>query len=376
MRCRRPQDDSVGRRSTATAEPDSRATIWVAADWLGTSPFRNLTSLMADSLLPVAAFTVACGEAARAEARACEASFRRWHPDVPFLCIGEDEYRLLSGGHAPAWTGEIVSFRSLAGWFLSRHVKRLVYLDTDLWVLGRLEKLVDDDSVPTAWTRDWAVYTMGVPDCPRINSGVLASSDPHFWPFWTGPQYGCLVPALPKFYFNQLSLRLVVKAAAVRGQIIDGQAGAPFYNVSIGEQPGEWHVENNAAFKGAERALIFHQAGEEKRGIEFAPAELRPFLQELSSGETRGPTLDLAALWKKDGAAFSELLQLAFSRWPTITLDQILAEQYARTPGLYRTVAPAAWDKFRRIDGTRFRRFWNQQWQAYVYSREGIETDG
>jgi hypothetical protein len=249
-------------------------------------------------------------------------------------------------------------------------VKRVVYLDADLWVLGRLEKLVDDDSVPTAWTRDWAVFTMGVPDCPRINSGVLASSDPTFWPFWTGPQYGCLVPALANFYFDQLSLRLVVKANAVRGQIIDGQAGSPFYNISIGEQPGEWRVENNAAFKGAERALIFHQAGEETRGIASAPAELRPFLHELSSGDVRGPTLDLAELWKKDGLAFSELLQLAFSRWPTMTLDHILGPQYARSPGLFRTVAPSEWDHYRRLDGSGFRRIWNPQWQAYVYRRE------
>lgn len=324
---------------------------------------------MPESPLPVAAFTVACGEAAQAEARACEASFRRWHPDVPFLCIGEDEYRILSGGNGPAWVGEIISFRSLAGWFLSRHVHRLVYLDTDLWVLGRLEKLIDDTSIATAWTRDWAAYTMGVPDCPRINSGVLASSDPQFWPFWTGPQYGCLVPALPKFYFNQLSLRLVVKANAVRGQIIDGPPGAPFYNVSIGEQPGEWRVENNAVFKGSERALVYHQAGEEKRGIEAAPVALQPFLNDLSSGTASGPTLDLAALWKQDGPAFTELLQLAFSRWPTLTLDHILAPQYARTAGLFRTVAPSAWDRYRRLEGTDFHRTWNPKWQAYVYSR-------
>jgi hypothetical protein len=314
--------------------------------------------------------TVACGEAARQEARACEASFRRWHPDIPFLCIGEEEYPVLIGGNPPGWTGEIVSFRSLAGWFLSRHVKRLVYLDTDLWVLGRLEKLVDDTSVPTAWTRDWAVYTMGVPDCPRINSGVLASSDPNFWAFWTGPQYGCLVPALPKFYFNQLSLRLVVKAHAARGQIIDGQAGAPFYNVSIGEHPGEWRVDHHVAFKGAERALIFHQAGEEKRGIAAAPEGLRAFLAELSATEICGPTLDLAALWAKDGPAFTELMQVAFAHWPTLTLDHILKEQYARTPGLFRSVAPAGWDRYRQLERTGFRRVWNQPWQAYVYSRD------
>lgn len=318
--------------------------------------------------LPVLAFTVACGEAATAEARACEASFRLFHPEIPFLRIGEDDYKLLAGGHPPAWPGEIVSMRSLAGWFLSRHVQRLIYLDSDLWVLGRLEKLVDS-AISTAWTRDWAVYTMGVPDCPRINSGVLASSDEVFWRTWTAPQYGCLVPALPKFYFNQLSLRLIVKANAVRGQVIDGQSGAPFYNVSIGEQPGDWRVDNGAVFKGAERALIYHQAGEERRGIDAAPEALRPFLREISRGAATGPTFDFPALWSKAGEVFSDLIRHSFPLWPTLTLDTVLAAQYAKTPGFYRSVAPAAWDKYRKIQGTRWRRFWNEEWKSYIYKR-------
>jgi hypothetical protein len=318
--------------------------------------------------VPVLAFTVACGAAAQAEARGCEASFRHFHPDIPFLRLGEDEYKLLAGGRPPAWPGEIVSMRSLAGWFLSRHVKRLIYLDSDLWVLGRLEKLIDD-AIPTAWTRDWAVYTMGVPDCPRINSGVLASSDLAFWPTWTAPQYGCLVPALPKFYFNQLSLRLIVKANAVRGQVIDGQAGSPFYNVSIGEQPGDWRVENGAVFKGAERALVFHQAGEEQRGISAAPEALQPFLREITPENGAGPTIDFAALWQNDGEAFSEIVRQSFPRWPTLMLSTVLAAQYARTPGFYRSVAPAAWDEYRKIEGTCWRRFWNNEWQSYIYKR-------
>lgn len=324
--------------------------------------------------IPVAAFTIACGEQARIEAARCEASFRRWHPEIPFLCIGEEEYRLLSGGRSPAWSGEIVSMRSLAGWFLSRRVQRLVYLDTDLFVLGRLADLVDHGAEPiTAWTSDYAGYTMGVPECPRINSGVLASSDAGFWPAWTAAQYSCLLPALDHFYFNQLSLRLLVYAGAVQGRIIDGQAGVPFYNVSVGEQPGNWRVENGAVFKGAERALIYHQAGEQKRGIDAAPEALRAHLLEITSGgevqNSDRPTLDLASWWREDGEAFTATLQSEISRWPTLTLDAVLAEAYARTPGNYRSVAPSAWDRHRQIAGTDWRRFWHRDWQAYVYHR-------
>ena len=323
---------------------------------------------------PVAAFTVACGDSARAEAALGEASFRRWHPDIPFLRIDEDGYRLLSGGRAPAWSGEIVSMRSLAGWFLSRRVQRLLYLDSDLFVLGRLEGLLDRGAEPvTAWTSDWTIYTMGVPDCPRLNSGVLASSDPVFWQTWTAAQYGCLLPALDHFYFNQLSLRLLAQAGAVRGQVIDGRPGVPFYNVSIGEQPGDWRVENGAVYKGAERALIYHQAGEPKRGIDAAPEALQAHLREITGGggsaPPNGPTIDLAAWWREDGEAFAATIREQFPLWPTMTLETLLPEPYARTPGNFRTVAPPAWDRFRPIEGTGWRRFWHRDWQAYLYHR-------
>jgi hypothetical protein len=322
--------------------------------------------------LPVAVFTVVWGKDAANEAKTCEASFRHWHPDIPFLCIGESDYLLLSGGNPPSWPGEVVSMRSLAGWFLSRRVERLVYLDSDLFVLGRLDRMLKADAgVGTSWTSDYAVYTMGVPECPRINSGVLASSDPFFWQTWTAAQYGCLLPAVDRFYFNQLCLRILVQAGAVQGRIIDGKPGAPYYNVSIGEQPGEWQVKNGEVFKGTERALIYHQAGQEKRGIAAAPEAMQPWLEEItkSGNGSDGPGIDFASWWREDGDAFSALLRERFQQWPTIILDAILDQAYARTPGKFRTVAPIKWDRFRSMEQTSWRRFWNPQWQAYLYSQ-------
>jgi hypothetical protein len=94
---------------------------------------------------------------------------------------------------------------------------------------------------------------------------------------------------------------------------------------------------------------------------------LQPLLRELTADGATGPQIDLAALWRHDGAAFTEQIKQSFPRWPTMTLDAILAEQYARTPGSYRTAAPAAWDRHRKLDGTNWRRIWNRDWQAYVY---------
>jgi len=312
----------------------------------------------------VAAFTVAYGESARREARDCEASFRHWHPDIPFLCLDEKAYHQLSGKHPPAWLSEIVSMRSLAGWFLSRRVKRLIYLDSDIFVLGRLDALIDPAG--TSWTADIDEFTMGVPECPRINSGVLASSEPSFWQAWTAAQFGCLMPAVTHFFFDQLSLRLLAHGGAIRGKMIDGQPGSPFYNIAIRERPGEWRVENDVVYKGNERAVIFHQAGEQQRGIAAAPEALRAHLSKITTGD-HGPAIDFNAWWDADGAAFSANLQQSIPQWPTITLEALLADVYARTSGQYRTVAPAAWDRYRKLDGTPWKRVWNHDWQAYLY---------
>ena len=63
-----------------------------------------------------------------------------------------------------------------------------------------------------------------------------------------------------------------------------------------------------------------------------------------------------------------------FPRWPTLTLDTVLAEQYANTPGFFRSVAPAGWDKFRQLEGTGFRRTWNRNWNAFAYARDEAVT--
>jgi hypothetical protein len=318
----------------------------------------------------VAAFTIAHGETSRRESRDCEASFCYWHPDVPFLCIDEKACSLLMGDRPAAWLSEIVSLRSLAGWFLSRRLKRLIYLDSDIFVVGRLEALLDPTN-GTSWTSDIAEFAMGVPECPRLNSGVLASSEPEFWQTWTAAQYGCLMPAVAHFFFDQLSLRLLVHGGAIRGRVIDGQPGIPYYNIAIREQPGDWRVENGAVFKGTERAIIFHQAGEQQRGVAAAPEALRARLAEIASPHPIGPTIDFHAWWDADGAAFTAQVQENFSRWPTITLETVLADAYAKTPGQFRTVAPVVWDRHRKLEGTPWKRLWNRNWQAYLYYREG-----
>ena len=139
--------------------------------------------------------------------------------------MDEAIYRLLSGGHAPAWTGEIQAIRTLVGWFLSRHAERVLYLDADVFVLGQLEGLLD--SRETTLTADWPTFTMRVPEAPRINSGVLASSDAAFWQAWTAAVFSILTPALDRSDFDQLALRLLVMAGSIRARVIDGQPGRP-----------------------------------------------------------------------------------------------------------------------------------------------------
>jgi len=318
--------------------------------------------------LPVVAFTVAVGETSQSEARLCEASFRHWHPDIPFLCIDDELYRLISGGRPPAWSGEIVSIRSMAGWLLSRHAQRVIQLDGDLFVLGRLEGLLDTNE--TIFTADLNNFTMRVPEAPLINDGVLASSDPALWQAWTSAQFGYLVPALKQYYFDQLSLRLLVMAGALQGRILDGRPGLPYYNISIDQQPGEWRVDQGVVYKGTEKTLIYHQAGHPERGISGAPPELRAHLEELTRDVPSEKPDALVRDLMADGESFSAMIKEQLIRWPIATLEDLLPDVYASTPGYYRSVAPVAYDRLRKMEGTGWDRSWNRDWQAYLYFKK------
>ncbi len=313
---------------------------------------------MSDSPLPVIAFTVALGEGAQAEARQCEATFRHWHPEIPFVCIDDDSAQLLSGGKAPAWGGELLALRALAGWFLSGQARRVVYLDADVFVMGRLEGLLDSDE--TTLTADWSTFTMRVPDAPRINNGVLASSAPAFWQAWTAALFTHLAPAVEQSDFDQLTLRLLVMAGAVLARVIDGQPGSPYYNVSIHEIAGEWRVDNGATYKGAERVLVYHQAGLKERGIAAAPEGLRAQLAEMmrerleNGPRAAGP--DFEVWWHRAGEGFSRSVKEQFAQWPIATLESVVPDVYARSPGAYRTLAPLAYDRGRRLEGTGWER--------------------
>jgi hypothetical protein len=261
--------------------------------------------------------------------------------------------------------------RSLVGWFLSRHARRVVYLDADIFVLGHLDLLLSPAPENlTVFTSDHPAYAMGLHQAPRINSGVLASSDPLFWRTWTAAQYGCLLPALKDWYFDQFSLRVLAQTGAVRGRLIDGPPGSPYYNIAIRDQPGDWRVADGMVFKGEERALLLHQAGERERGIAAAPPALQPHLTTLvSASPANAPGIDLEAWWAEDGAAFAQTVREAFPTWPTVTLESLLARVYERVPGMFRTAAPTVWDRHRQLAGTPWRRVWNRDWQAYLYSR-------
>ncbi len=216
---------------------------------------------------------------------------------------------------------------------------------------------------------------MGVPEAPRLNSGVLASSDPAFWRTWTASQYSYLVPAVDDVYLDQLGLRLLAMAGAVQGRLIDGQPGRPYYNVSIHQIAGEWRVENGETYRGAERVLIYHQAGLKERGIAAAPLELQAHLEELTRGaEAPGLAPDFHAWWQADGGAFSSSVKEQFAGWPIATMERVVPAVYAQTPGAYRTVAPLAYDRERKLEGTGWERIWKREWQAYLYLRAREKT--
>lgn len=315
-------------------------------------------------------FTVGHGEESEKLAEMCEKTFRVQNPEIPFLLVGRDNYHYFARSDEPAWMSEVVSLRTIVGLFLAHAYKRVVYLDADLFVCGRLDELVRFDG-NVLLTRDVSDYDMQVPDLPILNSGVLAACDRAFWENWCTANHSVLLPAVKKFFFNQLSLRLMIANQKDTYSVLEEVQKKIYYNVAVREHEGEWRVEDGKVFKGSAEVKIYHQAGEPVRGLEGLPASVCDYIKSvLEKSLPEGPKVDLEQLFSECGDAFSKTLENIFRQMPLMTLDHLFEKYYQETPNLFRSTAPLYWDRFREIRGTGFQRILStSEPPFFLYSR-------
>ncbi len=307
---------------------------------------------------PAVAFTIAYGRHAVAAARLLRATFAAAHPDIPFLLVEDGVYSLFARQKAVAHVAEIVSLRTMIGYFLSLHFPRVIYLDADVLVLDRLERLLDWDAPAEAvFTRDVAAFDYGFgPDVPVLNAGVLAASSPRFWRTWMTMVYSCVVPVAGNF-FDQFALRLLARNGAVPTLVLPEEAERDFYNIGYRDHPGDWAIAGGPADphvrKGDARVRLWHWAGDtSKVSLDMLPEPVRrAALARIEQGKGHTNYADenrlLRLLFDAHGEPFQRMIEAEFAALGTLVMDGITFRNRVAPPGLFSSEAPAAWDALR-----------------------------
>jgi len=320
---------------------------------------------------PIGAFTIAIGPAAAELARGCRATFKAFHPEIPFHVIDEEAYLWFARQDRVANPGEIMSMRTLIGHLLSRRYRRLIYLDADTIVFGRLDALVDS-TAPLTVTRD---LETPFPGALPINAGVLAASGTEVWRIWMTEIYSRLILIVGNF-LDQYALRELCREGRVGFEWVPERERRVFYNFSVAEWEGEWSGEDGVLRRGDAVVKIWHFAGKwANKGWQHLPPAAARLAEEHRE---RGMALDRAeaesdALNRWLGAREAEFLAEteAFFRALPTRIDDVVDPAIGFLPGYYIGDAPAAWDQFRNLAGTGIERRLLGSPRCYLYTRGG-----
>ncbi|MDE1171246.1 MAG: hypothetical protein PW734_08590 [Verrucomicrobium sp.] len=322
------------------------------------------------ALPETAAFCIAVGDASVEQARRCRATFKLFHPEIPFYILDENLYLWFTRQREIIHAGEIVSLRSIVGATLAKLHPHLLYLDADVLVLGPLTALLESPA-PLTVTADTTSYGLGE---PVLNAGVLAARGEAFWHAWMQRIYSQIVPILGNF-LDQLSLReLCMEPTFPHHRIPEGK-GEAFYNLSYWEHPGEWRVENGVLHRGDAEVRLWHFGGgkPENKHWDKMPPEPRALAQALLGRAE--PFLDYAAeaealeaLLAPMEAEYLRGMEAFFRQVPTRTRDDLPAP--VETTGLLCSDAPASWDQFRNLEGTGFHRRLLAPPPRFIYAQD------
>ncbi len=307
--------------------------------------------------MTVAAFTIAYGKEAVASARLLRATFKALHPDVPFFVVDEACWPFFARQPKAAHAGEIASLRALAGYFLALCFDRVVYFDADILLLSPVPRLLEqrEGEAPVLLTHDKESFNYSLPELPRVNAGVLASSQTDFWLLWATTLYSNALRVVGGF-FDQFALRLLAHRNAFPYLLLpEHEAG--YHNIGYLEVPGVWRREGEAVFKGTSPVLLWHWAGYGKKP---SPAYLPDPVRAVASvrlEQARTMSLppyeeenrSLHAAIAAHGATFHAFIERELQALPFACIDDIRFANRNPPPGLFACDAPAGWEALRPV---------------------------
>ncbi|MEM9398970.1 MAG: hypothetical protein AAF984_02070 [Verrucomicrobiota bacterium] len=292
------------------------------------------------------AFTVGIGDKVQSQVDLLRRTFKANHPDIPLLHFDLPEFRLLTGQVCPVRLCEIIAFRTIAGWLLSRHFRRVIHLDADIVIFNELTRLIETNA-PVLFTHDVPTCDLGPEGAPRINSGVVVATHEGFWEAWTKELYSYLTPLLNTI-MDQMALRKMVRDKLIDYEILPEKELHEYYNNASLQVTGRFWVIEGEVYKAKEKLKLFHWAGQKVRDTSVFPEHIRAFIDEMKEPEgTRAKDREiLQSIMNKSGKCFrSDLVKFMKSLPFQFYRDKHLANL---NPGVWWSWVPMKLDACRR----------------------------
>jgi ADP-heptose:LPS heptosyltransferase len=227
--------------------------------------------------LRFAAFTIADSPLTWRLARRTEASFKNFHPDVPFLIFDpKNEQAILGEVKNSACACKAFEIRPRLMANLLKKYDGVIYLDADTVVTHRLDEFLEGD-----YDVAGSLNLKGLSDDPNyLNAGVGACRSKKFCEEWTELMYAPDAGPSNQVYFNQLanSKRYLLKVVD-RGEVYYNETSRPHWKDIV---RNNGHLECNGRI-----VKVLHWAGgigrmENKLSSKDFTPEVREFLDDVT----------------------------------------------------------------------------------------------
>lgn len=110
-------------------------------------------------------------------------SFKKWHPETDLVVFRQDMIdKVFSEKHVNFYNSK-PTFAKL----LSPHYERVVNIDADSIILGKLDEIIDgeyDVGAPTNYNDYENMSIEDITEKQFVQAGLVASSRPEFWDIW------------------------------------------------------------------------------------------------------------------------------------------------------------------------------------------------
>jgi len=184
-------------------------------------------------------------------------SFKKFHPEIDLVVFRQDMIdKVFSEKHVNFYNSK-PTFAKL----LSPHYDRIVNIDADSIILGRLDAIIDGDYDVGAPTNLNDYENMELEDINKemfVQAGLVASSRPEFWDIWEMANKEAMkYPAQENSILNLLWYKdPIIKKMNLK--IFDKDKG--YYGCKSLNREKEFYLENGKVMCRKEQVYIYHSA--------------------------------------------------------------------------------------------------------------------